>query len=444
MVSGSLSKIDFALRRKTFLQKIGNGVAVLPSPHEAVRNNDVRYAFRQHSNLIYLTGFPEPHCLALFSGASKEPFQIFVHPRDKTKEIWEGPILGPERAKSALGANKAGPSIPETAFDEAFVQAMLEADKLYYRLGVCAEQDQRILRLLQKAMRRLGRTGRSLWPILDPDEILGEMRLIKSKAEIERLQRAGDITAESHQNAMRIAKPGMYEYQIEAALFHSFRGNGAKRLGYESIVASGPNACVLHYNSNERRMEAGDLVLVDAGGEFDFYTADITRTFPVSGRFTDAQKQVYQTVLDAQKSCISMAKPGKTMKDLHNHAVEVLTEGLKELKILKGPTAQLIKSRAYAEYYPHGTGHWLGMDVHDTGKYFQDAYDHPRKLQPGMVFTVEPGLYFGLDSKAPSRFKGIGVRIEDDIVITSSGARVLTSAVPKEVEEVEAICSGAE
>jgi Xaa-Pro aminopeptidase len=298
---------------------------------------------------------------------------------------------------------------------------------------------------MQKAMRKLGRTGRPLWPIFDPDDILGEMRLIKSDAEIERLQRACDITAEAHQNAMRITKPGMLEYQIEAAFFHSVRGNGAKRLGYDSIVASGPNACILHYRENDRRMQKGDLLLLDAGGEYEFYTSDITRTFPVAGRFTDAQAEVYQAVLEVQKSCIALARPGKSMKDIHTHAVEGLTEQLRKLKILSGSTAQLIKNKHYAAYYPHNTGHWLGMDVHDVGRYYlNEQYVNPRKLQPGMVFTIEPGLYFALDSKAPARYKGIGVRIEDDIVITRTGCRILTAAAPKEIEEVEALCSEAE
>ncbi|MBY0371638.1 aminopeptidase P N-terminal domain-containing protein [bacterium] len=443
MSSPQDSKVDFAQRRKTFLNEIGKGVAVFCSLPEFIRNNDVHYAYRQNSNLFYLTGFKESDAIGLFAPESDNAFQMFVHPKDKTKEMWEGFRLGPERAKAVLGANATGPSIPDTAFDEAFIAAMLTADKLYYRLGVEPNMDRRILGLLARAMRKLGRTGRPLWPILDPDEVLGEMRVIKSKAEIERLARAGEISAQAHQNAMRITKPGMYEFQIEAALFHAFRGNGAERLGYESIVASGPNACVLHYRENDRRMADGDLLLIDAGGEYEFYTADITRTFPVSGRYTDAQKDVYQAVLDAQKSCIKLARPGKTMREIHEHAIEVLTEKLRELKVLKGPTASLIKKKEFHPYYPHGTGHWLGMDVHDIGRYYQDTYDRPRKFQPGMCLTIEPGLYFGLDSKAPARFKGIGVRIEDDIVITPTGCKVLTSSVPKEIEEVEALCSEA-
>ena len=443
MSSSALSKIDFQQRRKAFLTKISGGIAVFASPPEVIRNNDVHHTYRQSSNLYYLTGFAESDSLAIFAPETKNPFQIYVHPKDKTKEMWEGFRLGPERAQAVLGADLAGPSMPDQAFDDAFIDALCTADRLYYRLGQNPLMDSRILALMFKAMRRLGRTGRPLWPILDPDEILGEMRLIKSKPEIERLARASEISAEAHQNAMRISKPGMFEYQVEAALFHAFRGNGAGRLGYDSIVASGPNACVLHYRENNRRMEAGDLLLIDAGGEYDFYTTDITRTFPVSGRFTDAQKDVYQAVLDAQKSCIALARPGKTMREIHEHAIEVLTEKLKELKVIKGPTAQLIKKRDFFPYYPHGTGHWLGMDVHDIGRYYAQDYDHPRKLMPGMVLTIEPGLYFGLDSKAPAKFKGIGVRIEDDILVTANGCKVLTASVPKEVEEVEALCSEA-
>jgi Xaa-Pro aminopeptidase len=443
MMSGEVSKIDFSLRRKALFQKLGKGVVVLVAPEEPLRNQDVHYAFRQNSNLYYMTGFSEPHSLALLAGASEKRFQIFVHPKDKLRELWEGRITGPEKAKTLLGADFAAPSLPEGPFDTAFIEALLEADRVYYRLGLDAEMDKRVLRLMAQAMRRLGRTGRSLWPIHDPDEIFGELRSIKSKPEVDRLQKAADISCEAHQNAMRIAKPGMFEYQVEAALFHAFRGNGAGRLGYESIVASGPNACVLHYRNNDRRMEEGDLLLIDAGGEYDYYTADITRTFPVSGRFSEAQADVYQAVLEAQKSCISMARPGKTLREIHAHAIEVLTEQLKKLKVLKGPTASLIKKREFAAYYPHGTGHWLGMDVHDIGKYYMEKYDQPRKLVPGMVFTIEPGLYFGLDSKAPARFKGIGVRIEDDILVTQNGCKVLTSAAPKEIEEVEALCSEA-
>ncbi len=441
MWSKEILEIDFANRRKTFLKKIANSVAVFPSAHEAIRNSDVHYPFRQESNFFYLTGFEESASIALLSPQDEAPFQVFVQPRDKTKELWEGKILGPEAAKGKLGADAAHPSLPANVFDDAFINAIVRAERLYYRVGIDFNFDQRIFALLQRASRRLGRTGRPLWPIFDPSEVLGEMRLVKSKAEIARLQLAGHITAEAHVNAMRVTKPGMYEYEIEAVLYHAFRARGAQRVGYGSIVASGSNACVLHYVANNRRMEDKDLVLVDAGAEFDYYTADVTRVFPVSGTFTKEQREIYSAVLTAQKECIQQARPGKTMHDIHATAVEVLVEEMKKLKILKGPTKSLIKNRDYFPWFPHSTGHWLGMDVHDVGKYYCESYENYRKLQPGVVFTVEPGLYFPPDSNAPARYRGIGIRIEDDILVTANGSQVLTSGVPKEVEEIETICS---
>lgn len=439
MSISEIHAIDFAARRKTFLAKAKGAVAVFPSAPELLRNNDVHHPYRQESNFFYLTGFDEPHSVCLLASNNKAPFQMFVHPKDKKKELWEGKILGPEGAKSTLGADNAFPSIPGTFFDDAFVEALMEADVLYYRVGLQPEFDVRIFSLMKLAARRLGRTGRPMWPIHDPDEILSDMRLHKSKMEVERLQAAARISAEAHTSAMRMAKPGMYEFEIEAVLLHSFRMHGSGRVGYSSIVASGPNACVLHYISNSRRMAQNDLLLIDAGAEFDYYTADITRVFPVGGTFSPEQREVYSSVLRAQKECIAMARPGKTMKEIHAHAVEVLTEELKRLKILKGTTQSLIKKKAYFPYFPHGTGHWLGMDVHDVGRYYNGNYESARKLEPGHCFTVEPGLYFG-DSNAPAKYRGIGVRIEDDILITSPGCKVLTHGVPKEIDEVESIC----
>ncbi len=432
--------IDFAVRRKAFLKGLGHGVAVIPSAREAVRNSDVHYAYRQNSDFYYLTGFHEADSILLLAPQSETPFQIFVHPKDKTREMWEGRLLGPEGAKKLLGADAAFPSIPAEPFEEAFITAMLQADSLYYRVGLDKDWDQKIFALCNRTLRKLGRTGRPFWALQDPQDILGEMRLVKDRQEIERLEIAGKITADAHVAAMKAAKPGMFEYEVEALLFHSFRANGALRVGYESIVASGPNACVLHYRENNRRLESTDLLLVDAGAEFDYYSADITRTFPVSGDFTPAQREVYQAVLTAQKYCIEFAKPGRTMRAIHEHAIEVLVEELKKLKVLSGSSKQLIQKRAFFPYYPHGTGHFLGMDVHDVGRYFTGWYDQPRKLEPGICFTIEPGLYFAPDGPGPAKYKGIGVRIEDDIVITNTGCRVLTAGVPKEVEEVEALC----
>jgi Xaa-Pro aminopeptidase len=434
------SPIDFAERRARFLKELGSGVAVIASAPQLIRNSDVHFAYRQNSDFYYLTGFHEPDSVLLLAPQSKTPFQIFVHPKDPTREMWEGKVMGPESAKKLLGADAASPSIPEHFFEDAFIEAMLSADALHYRLGLFPDWDEKILRLTHRALRKLGRTGRPLWPLHDPQEILGEMRVVKSRPEIERLEKAGQITADAHVAAMKAAKPGMFEYEVEALLFHSFRASGALRVGYESIVASGPNACVLHYRDNNRQLAPKDLLLVDAGAEFDFYTADITRTFPVSGQFTPQQREVYQAVLTAQKSCIELARPGKTMRAIHEHATEVLIEELKKLKVLTGTTKQILEKRSHFPYYPHGTGHFLGMDVHDVGRYFTTSYEQPRKLEPGMALTIEPGLYFGPEGPGPQKYRGIGVRIEDDVVITAQGCKVMTAGVPKEVEEVEALC----
>ncbi len=436
-----MQTIDFASRRRSFLKKIKGGVAVFPSAPNPIRNNDVHHPYRQDSSFFYLTGFEEPKAFCVLSPESKTPFQMFVEPRNKTKELWEGKILGPDGAKARLGADAAFPSDPNNFFDASLIEALKEADTLYYRVGVQPEMDQRIFRLLATACRRLGRTGRSLWPIVDPESILGEMRLVKTAAEQQRLQIAADITAEGHVNAMRMAKPHMFEYELEAILHHAFRVHGAGRPGYSSIVASGPNACVLHYIQNDRRMSGRDLLLIDAGAEFDYYTADITRVSPVGGSFTEPQKEVYEAVLTAQKEGIRHARPGKTMQAVHQTTVEVLVEELKRLKVLKGPAKRLIETKAYTPFYPHGTGHWLGMDVHDIGTYYVENYKNYRKFEPGHVLTIEPGLYFSPDSPGPTRYKGIGVRIEDDILITANGCKVLTVKAPKEIEEVESLCS---
>ncbi len=444
MWPSEIQPVDFKQRRNVILKQLGKGVAVFPAAPEQLRNSDVAHPYRQESNFFYLTGFEEAHSIAMLAPKEDAPFQMFVHPRDKTKELWEGKILGPEAAKSKLGADAAYASSPDNFFDEAFVNAMAGADSLYYRVGVDADFDKRIFALLQRAKRRVGRTGRPFWPIHDPMEILGEMRLVKSKAEIARLKAAGHITAEAHVNAMRVTKPGMFEYEVEAVLYHAFRARGASRVGYGSIVASGPNACVLHYVANNRQMAERELLLVDAGAEFDYYTADITRVFPVSGAFTQEQREIYNAVLTAQKACIKLARPGKTMHDIHMCAVEVLVEEMRKLKILKGQTKSIIKKREYYPWYPHGTGHWLGMDVHDAGRYYDGRYENHKKLVPGICFTIEPGLYFPPDATGiPAKYRGIGVRIEDDILVMTGGNQVLTSGVPKEIEEIETICSQA-
>ncbi len=435
----TLPLINYRERRTQFLNSIKKAVAVFPAPDIAVRNPDVSHPYRQESNLYYLTGFHEPKCVALFSPRTKTPFQLFVQPKDKIRELWEGPIWGPDAAKSRFGADAAFANDTESAFDGAFIAALCESEGLYYRVGLNSAWDMRIFRLMEDARKKLGRTGRALWPIFDPNDALSEMRLFKSRSELDRLEQAAKISADAHTSAMRLVRPGMYEYEVEALLFHAFRIQGAERLGYGSIVAGGSNACVLHYVANNKKLVEKDLLLIDAGAEVDYYTADITRVFPVGTHFSKEQREIYSAVLSAQKSCVKFARPGRSMKDIHDHATQILVEELKKLKLLKGSSKKIIQSGEHRQYYPHGTGHWLGMDVHDVGRYYSRTLQDPRRLEPGMVFTIEPGLYIAPDSQAPAKYKGIGIRIEDDVVVTASGCRVLTSGVPKEIDEIESL-----
>ncbi len=441
MLTEKPKEINFSERRKRFISKLKKAVAVFVAPPVAIRNNDVTFPYRQDSNFYYLSGFSEPNSLCIISSQSKTPFQLFVQPKDETKELWEGKIWGPEKAKEVFGADIAFPSFPESHFDEQFINEMSQAEVLYYRLGVNPFMDQRIFRLLHQTFRKLGRTGRPLWPILDPMEILGEERLVKKEEEIERIEIAAKITAEAQKAAMKMAKPGVFEFEVEAIVHHVFGIHGARSASFETIVASGSNACVLHYIENNRRMEKNDLLLLDCGAEYDYYAGDITRTFPISGKFTQPQKEIYSAVLKAQKEAISLSSAGKTVSDIHGKVVEILVEEMKRLKLLKGPTKEIIKKNEYKKYFPHNTGHWLGMDVHDAGKYYKEKYTDLRKLEVGFVMTVEPGLYISPNSDAPAKYKGIGVRIEDDIVIGKKLCRVLTSSVPKEIEEIESLCS---
>lgn len=432
-----LPEIDFAARRATFFKRLGDGIALLPSADLQTRNDDVEFPFRQESDFFYLTGFTEPKSLALFAPQQKAKYQVFVQPRDKEREIWNGYRLGPEAAKKTLGADAAFSSEPEANWHNALLEALPHADKLYYRVGRNPERDRIVFSLLEQSKRKHWKGGRWLWPLHDPHELLADLRLIKSRAELARLQRAAAISAEAHINAIRAAKPGLYEYEVQAVLEHTFKAGGAARVGYESIVASGPNACVLHYVTNTRKLERHDLLLIDAGAEYDYYTADITRTFPVSGKFTKEQAEIYDIVLAAQKEAIKVATPGKKFEVINDTVIEVLTEGLRKLKILKGSLKSLITKKAYRPYYPHSASHWLGLDVHDSGRYHLGGPSLSRPLAAGMVLTVEPGLYFSPDT--PSRYRGIGVRIEDDVVVTTRGPEVLTKAVPKEREELEAL-----
>lgn len=408
-------------------------VAIIPSAREATRSNDTQYRFRQDSDFLYLTGFEEPEAIAVVAPSRETKFTLFVRPRDPEREIWDGRRAGVEGAKSEYGADA---SFPIVEFDEKLHDLLDGADTLYYRLGVNPDLDDTIIRQIAR-MRALNR--KPIHPprtIIDPATIVHEMRVLKSPEEIELMQRAADIAAAAHCEAMKAARPGMKEYQIEALIEQIFRRDGAAAPAYTSIIGAGTNATVLHYINNDGELRDGDLLLIDAGAEYKGYASDITRTFPINGRFTKAQREIYDLVLETQMSCVEMVRPGTTHDELKSHSVKLLTEGMVKLGLLKGEPEELIKEKKYEQFYMHGLGHMLGIDVHDVGAYYYDKQS--RALEPGVVMTVEPGLYVSPHSKdIPEQYLGIGVRIEDDVLCTANGPRVLTSKVPKQAEEIE-------
>jgi Xaa-Pro aminopeptidase len=410
-----------------------DSVAVIPSAAEVLRSNDTHYRYRQDSDFFYLTGFDEPESIAVVRpGHAEHPYTLFVRPRDPERETWEGRRAGVEGARQLHGADAA---FPVEEFKEKLGELLDGARNVYFRLGVRPDLDDLLVKQIA-AMRQRSRTQRAPDSITDPGAILSEMRLVKSDEEIELMRRAADIAAEAHVEAMRAARPGMYEYEIEALVEYVFRRGGATGPAYTTIVGGGANATVLHYVTNDAILRAGDLLLIDAGCEFRGYASDITRTFPVSGRFTPAQREIYSVVLEAQLACVEMAGPGVTMEDLNERAVSMLTEGMLRLGLLRGDAGKLIEEKAYKKFFMHGLGHFLGMDVHDVGRYKLE--DGPRKLASGNVITVEPGLYVAEDAEdVPERFRGVGVRIEDDVLVTPEGRLVLTDKVPKRLEEIE-------
>jgi len=410
-------------------------VAIIPGAREATRSNDTQYRFRQDSDFYYLTGFEEPEAIAVIAPGRPEKYTLFVRPRDPEQEIWVGRRSGVEGAKKDFGADI---SFPIGEFDSKLQEILDGAEKLYYRLGVHSDLDNKIIGQISE-MRAVNR--RPIHPprtIIDPATIVHEMRVLKSSEEIELMQRAADIAAEAHVVAMKTVQPGMKEYEVEAMLEQVFRRHGAAGPAYTSIVGAGANATVLHYINNDGELHDGDLLLVDAGAEYKGYASDITRTFPINGRYTKAQREIYDLVLETQMSCVEMVRPGVTHDELKAHSVEMLTEGMVRLGLLKGEPAQLIKEEKYKQFYMHGLGHLLGIDVHDVGIYYYDKQS--RALEPGVVMTIEPGLYVAPDTKnIPEQYLGIGVRIEDDVLCTANGPRVLTTKVPKNADEIEAL-----
>jgi Xaa-Pro aminopeptidase len=418
-------------------------VALLPTAPEALRNNDTEYPYRHDSYFYYLTGFTEPEAvLAIVAASGDRPARsvLFCREKNAEREIWDGFRHGPAGAQLAFGVDEA---YPIAELDAVMATLLADAPALYYALGRSAALDAQVAGWL-KTVRALARSGVTAPGVaLDLLPLLDEMRLRKDEGEQALMLRAATISGQAHARAMRATRPGMFEYQIEAELLHEFRRHGAQFPAYTPIVAGGANACVLHYSSNNARVSEGDLILIDAGCELDSYAADITRTYPANGRFSAPQQALYELVLAAQAASLAAVAPGRQYSDIHDASVRVLTQGMLDLGLLErakyGSCEDAIAERAHLQFYMHGTGHWLGLDVHDVGAYRDLALDTKpsRRLQPGMALTVEPGIYVRPAEGVPEQYWNIGIRIEDDVVVTDSGARVLSDAAPKSVRDIE-------
>lgn len=435
-----ISNREFESRRRQLMAHMAaNSIAIVPSARHAVRSRDVDYHFRQDSDFYYLSGFPEPDAvLVLLPGRAQGEYILFCRERDPERELWDGRRSGQEGAVRDFGADDA---FPIGDIDEILPGLIEGRDRVYYAMGRMPEFDRRMMEWVNTIRAKVRSGAHPPGEFVDLDHLLHEMRLVKSGAELKLMQRAADISASAHARAMRMCRAGQFEYQLEAELLHEFALHGARNWAYPPIVGGGANACILHYIENASVLRDGDLVLIDAGCELDCYAADITRTFPVNGRFSAAQRQLYEVCLAAQLAAIDAVRPGASWDAPHAAAVQVLTEGLVELGLLEGAVDALIDKGAYRQFYMHRTGHWLGLDVHDVGDY--KIGDEWRLLEPGMVLTVEPGIYVSPAHKGVARkWRGIGIRIEDDVVVTASGCEVLTRAAPKSVEQIEALMAG--
>jgi len=432
---------EFQQRRQQVMEKIGNGTAIFRSAPMAVMHNDVEYTYRQDSDFFYLTGFNEPDAVAILAPHHPEhQFILFVQPKDQEKETWTGYLHGVEGAKEIFGADEAY-SIQE--LDEKLPQYLEKAERIYYHLGRDKTFNTNVLNHWQKLIATFPRRGTGPTALEDTNFILHPLRLLKTEAELDNIRQATAISAQAHNRAREFTKVGHYEYQIQAEIEHTFRLEGGMGPAYPSIVASGANACILHYINNNRQVQENELLLIDAGCAYNYYNGDITRTFPVNGKFTPEQKIIYEIVLEAQLKAIEVVKTGNPYNLFHDTAVRTIVEGLVDLGLLVGDIDEIIKEEKYKPFYMHRTGHWLGLDVHDAGGYKVNE-ETWQTLQPGHVLTVEPGIYISPDIKpaegqpeVPEKWRGIGIRIEDDVLVTATGNEVLTATVPKKVEDIE-------
>jgi Xaa-Pro aminopeptidase len=430
---------EYSQRREQLLAKIGQGTAVFRSSPMAVMHNDVEYNFRQDSDFFYLTGFTEANAVAVLTTTHAEhKFVLFVQPKDLEKETWTGYRVGVEAAKEQYGADEV---YPIAELNDKLPQYLEKSDRIYYKLGRDRRFNDTILNHWQKLMVSYPKTGTGPIALESPAPTLHALRQVKSSVEIDRMRIATAISVDAHNRAREFARPGCYEYQVQAEIEHTFGLRGTV-MAYPSIVASGANACVLHYTENTRQMQDGELLLIDAGCAYEYYNADITRTFPVNGKFTTEQKILYELVLEAQVKAIAQVQPGNPYKQIHDTAVRVLVEGLMGLGLLVGDIEEIIKEEKYKPFYMHRTGHWLGLDVHDVGVYQHG--EAPHNLEAGQVLTVEPGLYISPYIKPVEgqpeidpRWHGIGIRIEDDVLVTATGHDVLTAGVPKAIADLE-------
>lgn len=436
-----ISRQEYARRRKALMAQMEpNSIAVLPAAPMRVRNRDVEYQYRQDSDFQYLTGFPEPEAVAvLIPGREHGEYVLFCREKDKERELWDGYRAGQDGAASEYGADDA---FPIADVDDILPGLIEGRERVYYAMGANVDFDRRLTNWINviRSKARLGATPPNEFVALD--HLLHDMRLYKSAAEVKVMREAAQISAKAHMRAMQACRPGMWEYQLEAELQHTFMRHGSRYAAYSSIVAAGRNGCILHYTENNTQIRDGDLILIDAGCELDCYASDITRTFPASGRFSAEQRAIYDIVLEAQAAAFEVIAPGRNWNEAHEATVRVITEGLVELGLLQGDVEELIANESYKRFYMHRAGHWLGMDVHDVGDYrVGGAW---RELEPGMVMTVEPGIYIAPDDETVARkWRGIGIRIEDDVLVTKTGCEVLSADVPKDADAIEALMAHA-